>query len=276
MGQLKLIALDQIRIDGATQFRDQINQDVVKEYKQAMLDGAEFPPMQCTFDGKHYWLWDGFHRYLAIKSIGIKQAEVEFMPGAQEDAQDLALSANAHHGHNRNNETKRKQVEAALAMTRHAEKSNRELAKLCQVSDKFVAAIRNLEAKEKQESNRKNSNEKKYSSAQNDGKCDPIALDVNLTDSPAIEGQHLDQGHAPDEEELKAMELAMEADRKLLNDILDSNEPMKLLHDEVTRLNYLVAQKEIRIASLMNEKNTAVKMVNDLQRQVDRANQRRN
>jgi hypothetical protein len=266
--KMRLLKLDDIRIDGGTQFRDQINQDVVKEYKQAMLDGAEFPPMQCTFDGTDYWLWDGFHRYFAIKAIGIKQAEVEYKPGTQEDAQDLALSANARHGHNRNNATKRKQVETALSMPRHANKSDREIAKLCEVSGSFVASIRNPEVKEKQAKNVAKHFEKK-ASEESAVKLHP---DVKLTDAPVAEKQHLDQGHGPDEEELKAMEMAMEADRKLLNDILDSNDQMKLLHDEVTRLNYLVAQKEIRIASLMNEKNTAVKMVKDLQRQVDKFN----
>jgi hypothetical protein len=60
MSQIKLIPLDQIRIDGNTQFRDEINQDVVNDYKQAMLDGAEFPPIECTFDDTDYWLCDGF------------------------------------------------------------------------------------------------------------------------------------------------------------------------------------------------------------------------
>lgn len=81
-------------------------------------------------------------------------------------------------------------------------------------------------------------------------------------------------GNAPDDEELRANELAIEADFKLLNDILEADDPMKLLHEEVTRLNYLVAQKDIRIAALMNEKNTAVRLVKDLQRQVDRANKK--
>jgi hypothetical protein len=45
---------------------------------------------------------------------------------------------------------------------------------------------------------------------------------------------------------------------------------MAELAEENKRLRYLVAQKDIRIASLMNEKNTAVKMVKDLQRQVDK------
>ena len=77
-------------------------------------------------------------------------------------------------------------------------------------------------------------------------------------------------GNVPDDEELRANELAIQADMDAMNKFLEADDKMAELAGENKRLRYLVAQKDIRIASLMNEKNTAVKMVKDLQRQVDK------
>ena len=150
----RMVKLDQIRLDGGTQFRDQIDQNKVKEYADCKRDGDEFPPLKCTFDGVNYWLWDGFHRYFADQAVGFKETLIEYKPGTNEDAQDLALGANNDHGLPRNAATKRKQVETALSMERHTSKSDREIAKLCKVSHTLVSSIRNPEAKERQAKNR--------------------------------------------------------------------------------------------------------------------------
>lgn len=267
---MRTLKLNDIRIDGGTQFRDQIDQDLVKEYKEAMLNGAEFPLMQTAFDGSNYWLWDGFHRYFAIMSMGLKQVEVEYKPGTQEDAQDWALSANAKHGQNRNNATKRLQVEGALSMERHKNKSNREIAKLCEVSDKFVATIRNPDAKEKQESNRKSSNEKKYSGEQNNDKRDPIAPDSNLTHSDADPRPSMTEDFAPSAEELEANQLKMQADMDLAIKIIEADDVVATLHAEVKRLSDDNASLQSRVNALMREKNKAVELLQKAQRELDK------
>lgn len=134
MSETKLIQLSLVRIDGHTQYRDLVDQNTVREYAERMRDEAEFPPVKCTFDGAHYWLWDGFHRYFATQDAGFRDIRVEFTHGTLEVAQDFALGANGRHGLPRNSATKRKQVEAALSMDRHAQKSDREIARLCDVS----------------------------------------------------------------------------------------------------------------------------------------------
>jgi hypothetical protein len=53
--------------------------------------------------------------------------------------------------------------------------------------------------------------------------------------------------------------------------MLEADDAMALLHAEVTRLNHLNAQKEIRIAALMNEKNAAVKQIRMLESQLKKA-----
>lgn len=265
MSQIKTVPFSQIALNGGTQFRDQINRDVVKDYKQAMLEEGAFPPVQCVFDGSVYWLWDGFHRVSAIKSLGCDAIDVEWRHGTQEDAQDLALSANSRHGQALNAASKQKKVAAALAMPRHADKSDREIAKLCGVSHTMVAVLRRPERK----------------AARNETMLKAARKIVGEADFhvPSGVGHHpeLDDGrpdpsvdYGPSKEELEAMERRDEADRKLINDMLEADEPLKLLYEETTRLNYSVAQKEIRIAGLMNEKNELIKMVKTLQRQVDR------
>lgn len=85
------------------------------------------------------------------------------------------------------------------------------------------------------------------------------------------ERPRLTEDYGPNESELKAMELAEQADRELLSKMLEADDAMALLHAEVTRLNYLNAQKEIRIAALMNEKNAAVDQIRSLERQLKKA-----
>ena len=268
---MKMVKLDDIRIDGGTQFRDQINQDVVKQYGESMRDGAVFPPIKATFDGTTYWLYDGFHRYFAAHDLGFKDIEMDYKPGTQEDAQDLALCANAHHGLPRNNATKKKTVEAALAMPRHAEKSNRELAKLCDVSDTFVAGVRNPEMKKKQAAKIERHFEKKLQdrglTAGDVAPNDTPAEERGLT-APAIDGS------APDAAELLANEMAAEADRELMNKLLDSDDALKTAHEELTKLNFLNGQLQVRIASLMTEKNEAIAQCKKLQKQLDKVSKK--
>ena len=157
MSETKLIQLSLVRIDGHTQYRDLVDQNTVREYAERMRDEAEFPPVKCTFDGAHYWLWDGFHRYFATQDAGFRDIRVEFTHGTLEVAQDFALGANGRHGLPRNSATKRKQVEAALSMDRHAQKSDREIARLCDVSHTFVAVVRNPDMKKQRDKNRESS-----------------------------------------------------------------------------------------------------------------------
>jgi hypothetical protein len=262
-----MVKLDDIRIDGGTQFRDQINQDVVKDYAEKMCDGAQFPPLKAMFDGTTYWLYDGFHRYFAAHDKGFKDIEVDYKPGTQEDAQDMALGANDDHGLQRNNATKRKSVEAALGMERHATKSNREIAKLCKVSDTFVAAVRNPEAKKKQAEKIERHFEKKLQErglTAGDVVVNEQQEDRGLT-APVIDGSE------PDEAELRANEMAAQADRDLMNKLLDSDDALKTAHEELTKLNFLNSQLQVRIASLMTEKNEAISLCKKLQKQLDKA-----
>jgi len=251
---MKILKFSQIRIDGGTQMRVSINQDKVAEYAEKMREGGTFPPIKATFDGTVYWLYDGFHRYFAAQAAGATTIEVDYKPGTMEDAQDLALSANNAHGLPRTKEDKRKSVETALSYERHAKKSDREIGRLCDVSHTLVAVVRNPDVKKQQDKNKLKYAEKLASEDEVTG--------VNSTPEPKVE---LTQDYGPDEQELKANELAQQADLEAMNKLLESDDALSTAHAEVKRLNHLVSQLQVRISVLMREKNAAIDMVKEYQ-----------
>jgi ParB-like chromosome segregation protein Spo0J len=251
---MKVLKFSQIRIDGGTQMRVSINQDKVSEYAEKMREDAIFPPIKATFDGTIYWLYDGFHRYFAAQSAGFTAIQVDYKPGTMEDAQDLALSANNEHGLPRTNEDKRKSVETALSYERHAKKSDREIGRLCDVSHTLVASVRNPEIKKQQAKNYVKHLQKIVADIEESGN--------NSTPDPKVE---LTQDYGPDEQELKANELAQQADLEAMNKLLESDDALATAHAEVKRLNHLVSQLQVRISVLMREKNAAIDMVKEYQ-----------
>lgn len=139
---MKTIALDKLRIDGGTQLRAEINQDVVGEYRQKMEDGEKFPPVVAFDDGETFWLADGFHRYYAAKRQGDEIIAVDLRKGTQRDAILFAVGANRDHGLPRSNADKRRAVEALLADDEWRAKSSNWLAKTAGVDPKTVANIK--------------------------------------------------------------------------------------------------------------------------------------
>ena len=80
-----------------------------------------------------------------------------------------------------------------------------------------------------------------------------------ITESPEPKPSILD-GNEPSEEELKANEMAMQADLDALNKLLEADDALAVAHAEIKRLNYAVAQKEVRIAAIMKEKSECIKL----------------
>lgn len=67
------------------------------------MDGVEFPSLTVFFDGSHYWLADGFHRFFAAKKHGLGAMSAEVYQGTRRDAVLYAAGANARHGLRRTN-----------------------------------------------------------------------------------------------------------------------------------------------------------------------------
>lgn len=250
-----------------------------QEERQDLADSIENIGVQNPITIYEGMVLDGWHRYSIAAELGMDCPEVELDKDI--DPRDFVLAQNKMRRH-----VTKSQMALAFAKVYEwfphgkntlsgelgsHDRTNKELAELAGTSIKTIKQAKTVLKDGKADVVK--AVESGKISAKRGAEIAKLPKDQQSAAIDEPRPSSLDD-HGPDEEELKAMEMAMEADRKLLNDILDSNDQMKLLHDEVIRLNYLVSQKEIRIASLMNEKNTAVKMVKDLQRQVDKFNKR--
>ena len=263
---MKKVSLNDIRIDGGTQGRVLIDQPTVYIYIDCMKSGDIFPPMLTMFDGTTHWLVDGFHRYHAYKILGMKEVSIDYKAGTQEEAQVLSFGVNGKHGKPRTNEDKRKVVEEALVHILTKDKSSYEIAKICDVSQSFVAGIRDPETKKKQEKSKQRHTVKKAEEIAGKTSSDE---DKNTSQtSSAAPDPHA--GTTPDDDELKANALSLQADTEIMYKMLDSDDALKTAHEEIKRLNLLNAQLSVRINGLMGERNEAVKMVKELQKELDK------
>lgn len=136
------INLSEIRIDGGTQSRVELNQDVVAEYAEAYKAGVRMPDVSLFFDGSVYWMGDGFHRYFGAVKAGKESIDAEAKKGTQRDAWLYSLGANSDHGLQRTSADKRKAVTAALTDDELSGWSNREIAEQCAVSPATVDRLR--------------------------------------------------------------------------------------------------------------------------------------
>jgi len=128
-----------IRTDGGTQMRAEIDDDTVDDYVAAL---ESLPPVTVFYDGKTYWLADGFHRLRAHEKAGKKVVYAEVKSGTQRDAILHAVGTNAMHGRRRTNADKRRAVETLLRDPEWATWSDREIARRCSVSNQFVSNVR--------------------------------------------------------------------------------------------------------------------------------------
>ena len=145
------IQLKQVRLDGDTQPRQFINEDVVNEYSELLLDDKVLPPVDLFHDGANYWLADGFHRYFANKKAGFLDIEATIHEGTRRDAILFSVGTNSSHGLRRTNEDKRKAVLTLVNDLEWSEWSDSEIARRCHVSSMTVGRIKksmNLETTE--------------------------------------------------------------------------------------------------------------------------------
>ena len=137
------IKLAKIRLDGGTQPRKEIDEPLVQHYTEILLEGKDkFPPIDLWFDGKSYWPSDGFHRFHAHKRAGFLDIEAEVYQGTKRDAFLACLKANGKHGKPRTPEERRYVVQMALEDIELGEKTDTEIAAICDVSSMTVGRVR--------------------------------------------------------------------------------------------------------------------------------------
>jgi hypothetical protein len=135
--------LSLIRRDGDTQRRVGMHQETISNYTILVQSGEELPPLKLIQDAqRNLWLYDGFHTFNAVSIAGFAAWKCEIIAGTLEEAQDLALSANATHGLPRSNADKQEAVRWALVQDRHRGKSDEAIAALCRVSPPTVKRMR--------------------------------------------------------------------------------------------------------------------------------------
>lgn len=136
------ILLTKIRLDGGTQPRKELDETLVQHYTEEILEGQAFPPVDLHFDGKHYWLSDGFHRWHAHKRAGHKDIEANVSEGTKRDAFIASLKANAQHGKPRTPDERRYVVQLALEDIELGDLSDTQVAQICLVSNMTVGRVR--------------------------------------------------------------------------------------------------------------------------------------
>jgi hypothetical protein len=137
------VLLNKIRLDGGTQPRKEIDEPLVQHYTEVLLEGKDqFPPIDLWFDGKSYWPSDGFHRFHAHKRAGFLDIEAVVNQGTKRDAFLACLKANGKHGKPRTPEERRYVVQMALEDIELGEKTDVEIAAICDVSSMTVGRVR--------------------------------------------------------------------------------------------------------------------------------------
>ncbi len=149
--KVKQLRLSNITIDAGIQPRAKgLNEAKVEEYRAAIQDGDEFPPLIVyQSDLNTLWLSEGFHRAEAYKRAGVKQVPCIVRKGERKDARLNACGSNYAHGLPRTNDDKRRALE--MVLEDFPTWSNPQIAKAARVSVEFVRKHRPAEAGEKRD-----------------------------------------------------------------------------------------------------------------------------
>lgn len=136
-----LVKIDLIQ-DGGAQVRVEMSEQTIADYAEELSVGTVFPAITVYYDGKVYWLADGFHRVEAARKVGRETIEADIREGSDRDATLHGIGANARHGLRRTQADKRHAVETLLRNPEWSKWSDRHVAKVANVDHKTVGKIR--------------------------------------------------------------------------------------------------------------------------------------
>jgi uncharacterized ParB-like nuclease family protein len=138
----KVMNIGALVMDERLQSRTEINETTVSEYAEAILDGADFPPVLVYFDGINYYLTDGYHRLFAHKRAEKVSILCNVVQCTLRDAVFHSTGVNTAHGMRRTYADKRKAVMTLLDDFEWEGMGNGQIAKHCHVSPTFVSDLR--------------------------------------------------------------------------------------------------------------------------------------
>ncbi|MDR1384648.1 MAG: hypothetical protein LBJ67_12520 [Planctomycetaceae bacterium] len=134
-----------IRTDLETQSRIALNEEIVKEYAEAMEAGTVFPAILVFYDEPHdqFILAEGFHRLAAHNKVKPNEMILaEQRLGTIDDARWASIGANQSHGLRRTNADKRNAVKQALLHPKGENLSDRQIGQHVGVHHDTVGKIR--------------------------------------------------------------------------------------------------------------------------------------
>lgn len=225
---------------------------------------------------------DGWHRYKAANESNMDCPEVELEDWI--DPKDFVLAQNKNRRHitvaqlamatTQVYEWYPNGVTASSAPSAEVTKTTAQMADISGVSKRTIEqakfVLKNASA-EIQEAVKSGKIGLKKAQAISKLPKDQQAAAINKAlPKEAPEKPILTKYYGPEEEELKANELAQQADFAAWNKMLEDDDALATSFTEIKRLNLLVAQKDARIAALMTEKNEAIKDAKRAQSQLDK------
>lgn len=188
------LKLTDIRIDGGTQPRTEIDYELVHEYSESI---ESLPPVIVFTDGATNWLADGFHRFHAHRKLELPTIEAEVKQGSLRDAILYSVGANAQHGKRRTNADKRKAVMTMLNDEEWCKWSDREIARRCAVDHVTVIKYRKEISGENHQMERKvERNGKVYT--QNTANIGKHYQAPDVNEKLVIEDEMLPMGNKPE------------------------------------------------------------------------------
>ena len=140
--KLTTIALTSLTLDPRLQPRLRMDDDLMREYVNAMARGDMFPPIRVIADKDHSWLVNGWHRVKAAKYLHREDLPAEVTTGTFEDAEDYVLAANATHGLRRTQADVQNVIRRALLTQRWVKRSDTWISKHIGCDHKTVTTQR--------------------------------------------------------------------------------------------------------------------------------------
>jgi hypothetical protein len=133
------LKLEDIRLDGDTNPRAELDRDVVHDYAEKYAAGVKMPPPLVFFDGEKNWLVDGFHRWHAARKAKVEKLLCTIVKGTLEAARWASYAQNQAHGQRRSNPDKQRAVIAALRHPKAASMTDVSIAEHVGVGHDMVA-----------------------------------------------------------------------------------------------------------------------------------------
>ena len=142
MAKTQILPVDLPRIDGDTQSRLAINEDVVDDYAELIANSNgewPFPPLDVFHDGTDYYVADGFHRFLAAQRSKRGSFPCRVHKGTAKDARIFGMTANDQHGLRMSRADKRACI--GWLLDNGGKMTQKEIAEAAGVSTRLVQTV---------------------------------------------------------------------------------------------------------------------------------------